>query len=95
MTQFLRSFLFVFFLFFGINLFAQSNNFKLKNTASKLKNAENKNLILVAPTTVVKHKNPNIKYPKKPKKEPKTTEQKGQKPTKPKQAIIDEKNSPK
>ncbi|HCU98409.1 MAG TPA: hypothetical protein DGM69_03590 [Chloroflexi bacterium] len=95
MTQFIRLFIFSFFVFFGVNLFAQSNNFKLEKTSPKLKNAENKNLIFVEPTSIIKQKKQQVKYPKKPKKEPKHTEQRGQKPTKPKQAIIDEKNNPK
>ncbi len=94
MTQFIRLFLFSFFVFFGVNLFAQSNNFKFENTSSKLKNAENKNLILVEPTSIVKQKKYQVKYPKKSKKELKSTEQKEQKPRKPKQALIDEKNNP-
>ena len=95
MTQFLRLSLFSFFVFFGINLFAQSNNFKLKNTTTKLQHVEGKEMILLSPTSVVKQKNQHIKYPKKPKKEKKNTESRGVNSLKSKQAIIHEENNPK
>lgn len=95
MTQFLRFSLFSFFVFSGVNLFAQSNNVKLENATTKLQHIKNKKLILVSPTSVVKQKNQQIKYPEKPKKEQKNTEPKGVKPPKSGQVIIDEKNNPK
>ena len=95
MTQFLRLSLFNFFVFFGVNLFAQSNNFKLENTTTKLQHVEGKEMILLSPTSVVKQKNQQIRYPKKPKKEKKNTESRGVNSLKSKQAIIHEENNPK
>ncbi len=95
MIRIFRFFVFIFFVFFGVNAFAQSNVTKLENSTSNLKHVKSKNLILATPTTVVKQEEQQIEYPKKPKKEKKNTEQKGLKPPKLKQAIIDEKNNPK
>ena len=91
----LRFCVFIFFIFFGVNSFAQSNVTKLENSTSNLKHIKSKKLILATPTTVIKQEDQQIEYPKKPEKEKKNTEQTGLKPPKSKQAIIDEKNNPK
>lgn len=71
MTQFLRFSLFSFFIFFGVNAFAQSNVTKLEKSTSNLKHVKSKKLILATPTTVVKQEEQQIEYPEKPKKEQK------------------------
>jgi hypothetical protein len=95
MTQFLRLSLFIFCVFFGVNLFAQSNNFKLENTTTKLQHVEGKEMILLSPTSVVKQKNQQINHPKKPKKKQKNAKSTGVKSLKSKQAIIHEETNPK
>ena len=94
MILFLRFCVFIFFIFFGVTTFAQSNVAKLEKSTSNLKHIKSKKLILATPTTVVKQDDQQIEYPKKPEKEKKNTEQAGLKPPKSKQAIIDEKNNP-
>ena len=94
MILFLRFCVFIFFIFIGVNTFAQSNVAKLEKSTSNLKHIKSKKLILATPTTVVKQDDQQIEYPKKPEKEKKNTEQAGLKPPKSKQAIIDEKNNP-
>ena len=95
MIQIFRFFVFSFFVFFGVNAFAQSNDTKLENSTSNLKHVKSKNLILATPTTVVKQEGQQDKYPEKPRKEKQNTEKIGLKPLKSQQPIIDEKNSPK
>ena len=95
MIHSLRFSVFIFFIFFGLNTFAQSNVAKLEDSASNLKHIKSKKLILATPTTVVKQEDQQTEYPKKPKKEKQHTEKTGLKPPKSKQAIIDEKKNPK
>lgn len=95
MTQFLRFLIFSILLFFGLNVFAQSNVIKLENSPSNLKHIKSNKLMIATPSNVVKQESNQTKYPEKPKKVRKNTQQGVLKPPKSQETIIHDKKNPK